>query len=132
MCRGLTATDFPEVAGKVALVGGGIGVAPLYLAAKTLKAQGNPVDLYLGFTDEALLQDQYEAVCDHLQVNIGGYVTDDIDPAQYDVVMTCGPHIMMKIFSRKNKTYFHGVVCVHGKPHGLRCGRLSGMQLQNR
>lgn len=101
--QGPYGNGFPEVAGKVALVGGGIGVAPLYLAAKTLKAQGNPVDLYLGFTDEALLQDQYAAVCDHLQVNIGGYVTDDIDPAQYDVVMTCGPHIMMRILAEKTK-----------------------------
>lgn len=94
---------FPEVKGKVALVGGGIGVAPLYLTAKALKAQGNPVDLYLGFTDEALLQEEYAAVCDDLTVNVGGFITDDINPAEYDYIMTCGPHIMMKILAQKVK-----------------------------
>ena len=62
--QGPYGNGFPAVTGKVALVGGGIGVAPLYYTAKMLKAQGNPVDLYLGFTDEALLQQEYEAGCD--------------------------------------------------------------------
>lgn len=94
---------FPIVQGKVALVGGGIGVAPLYYTAKQLKQQGAAVDLYLGFTGEALLQEQYAAVCDRLTVNIGGYITDEIDPAAYDVIMTCGPQIMMKVLAEKTK-----------------------------
>ena len=52
--QGPYGNGFPMVKGKVALVGGGIGVAPLYYAAKTLKAQGCTVDLYLGFTEEVL------------------------------------------------------------------------------
>lgn len=101
--QGPYGNGFPAVTGKVALVGGGIGVAPLYYTAKMLKAQGNPVDLYLGFTDEALLQQEYEAVCDELTVNIGGYITDDINPADYDYIMTCGPHIMMQVLADKVK-----------------------------
>ena len=85
------------------LVGGGIGVAPLYYTAKQLKLQGAAVDIYLGFTDEALLQEEYAAVCDKLVVNVGGYVTDEINPADYDVIMTCGPHIMMKVLANKVK-----------------------------
>ncbi len=94
---------FPVVQGKVALVGGGIGVAPLYYAAKQLKQQGAVVDLYLGFNEEALLQEEFAAVCDHLTVNIGGYITDEIQPADYDVIMTCGPQIMMKVLAEKTK-----------------------------
>ena len=55
--RGPYGNGFPEVKGKIALVGGGIGVAPLFYTAKVLKAQGNLVDLYLGFNDEALLKE---------------------------------------------------------------------------
>ena len=101
--QGPYGNGFPEVKGKIALVGGGIGVAPLYYTAKVLKAQGNAVDLYLGFNDEALLKEDYENVCDNLVVNIGGYVTDDINPAENEYVMTCGPHIMMEVLHKKVK-----------------------------
>lgn len=101
--QGPHGNGFPEVQGKVALVGGGIGVAPLFYTAKQLKALGNTVDLYLGFQKEALLEQDYRDVCDNLTVNIGGYVTDDINPADYDVIMTCGPHVMMKVLADKTK-----------------------------
>ena len=101
--QGPHGNGFPQVQGKVALVGGGIGVAPLFYTAKQLKEQGNHVDLYLGFQEEALLEADYKAVCDNLIINIGGYVTDDINPADYDVIMTCGPHIMMKVLADKTK-----------------------------
>ncbi len=97
---------FPQVAGRVALVGGGVGIAPLYLTAKTLKEKDpdTAVDLYLGFSDEALLVDRYEAVADQVTVNVGGFVTDDIDPLKYDGIMTCGPEIMMKVLYKKCKS----------------------------
>lgn len=101
--QGPYGNGFPAVTGKIALVGGGIGVAPLYLTAKTLKAGGNPVEMYLGFQSEALLQAEYEAVCDKLVVNLGGYVTDDINPEEYDSILTCGPEIMMKVLYNKVK-----------------------------
>lgn len=97
---------FPHAEGRIALVGGGVGIAPLYLTAKTLKRE-NPdtvVDIYLGFSDEALLADRYEQVADRVMVNVGGFVTDDIDPLQYDGIMTCGPEIMMKVLVKKCKS----------------------------
>lgn len=83
-----------------------MGIAPLYLTAKKLK-ELNPdtiVDIYLGFSDEALLVDLYEKVADKVTVNIGGFVTDDIDPLKYDCIMTCGPEIMMKVLCKKCKS----------------------------
>ncbi len=94
---------FPEAEGKIALVGGGVGIAPLYLTAKTLKKlnPASKVDIYLGFSDQAILVDSYEKVADQVTLNVGGFVTDDIDPLQYDVIMTCGPEIMMKVLYKK-------------------------------
>ena len=96
---------FPEVKGKVALVGGGVGIAPLYLTAKTIKKldPDTTVDIYLGFSGEPILTDRYEQVADKVTVNVGGFVTDDIDPCQYDYIMTCGPEIMMKVLYKKCK-----------------------------
>ena len=50
---------FPEVKGKIALVGGGVGIAPLYLTAKTLKKldPDTKVDIYLGFSGQPILTD---------------------------------------------------------------------------
>ena len=94
---------FPEVKGKIALVGGGVGIAPLYLTAKTLKKldPDTKVDIYLGFSGQPILTDRYEAVADQVKVNVGGFVTDDIDPREYDFILTCGPEIMMKVLYRK-------------------------------
>lgn len=96
---------FPSVpeAKKIALVGGGVGIAPLYLAAKTYKKE-NPdcrVDIYLGFSGEPVLVQEYEEAADRVTVNVGGFVTDDIDPNEYDAIMTCGPVIMMKVLYEK-------------------------------
>lgn len=94
---------FPEVKGKIALVGGGVGIAPLYLTAKTLKKldPDTKVDIYLGFSGQPILTDRYEAVADQVKINVGGFVTDDIDPREYDFILTCGPEIMMKVLYRK-------------------------------
>lgn len=102
---GAHGNGFPELTDKkkIALVGGGVGIAPLYLAAKTYKKQ-NPdcqVDIYLGFSGEPILVEEYEKVADHVTVNVGGFVTDDIDPLAYDAIVTCGPGIMMKVLYQK-------------------------------
>lgn len=94
---------FPIVSGRVAMVGGGVGIAPLYLAAKTLKANdpGTTIDLFLGFSGEALLAEEFGAVSDRLTVQVGGFVTDAIDPKGYDCILTCGPEIMMRVLYDK-------------------------------
>ncbi len=96
---------FPKLPDKkrIALVGGGVGIAPLYLAGKSYKKE-NPVctvDIYLGFSGQPVLTDEFEAAADHLSVNVGGFVTDDIDPCAYDAILACGPTIMMKVLYEK-------------------------------
>jgi dihydroorotate dehydrogenase electron transfer subunit len=103
--RGPLGSAFPEVSGKIALVGGGVGIAPFYLTAKQLKAAhpGCRVDLYLGFSDRALLTEEYREIAENVTVNVGGFITDEIDPAGYDHIFTCGPEVMMRALYAKCK-----------------------------
>lgn len=99
--QGPYGNGFPDVSGRVALVGGGVGIAPLYLTAKRLKQCGCTVEAFLGFSEEAVLADAYAAVTDRLVVDVGGYITDKIEPQDYDAILTCGPEIMMRALYAK-------------------------------
>lgn len=88
---------------RIAVVGGGIGTAPLLQLAAELAAQGVDVDLYAGFRDEPYRVDAFSAACRsvHIATDSGrhghhGFVTDLLDPAKYTAVCTCGPEIMME------------------------------------
>lgn len=96
---------FPKVEGKIALVGRGVGIAPLYFASKTLKEINpkNIVDIYLGFKDTNILEKEFKEVADQVHINIGGSITDDIDPNQYDYIFVCGSKNMMKRLYEKCK-----------------------------
>ena len=94
---------FPDVEGNVALVGGGAGIAPLYLAAKQIKAAHpeSRLDVFLGFSGEPFLVKEFENAAGRLIVNVGGFITDEIDPSSYDHILSCGPEIMMKVLYEK-------------------------------
>ncbi|MBR6831683.1 MAG: dihydroorotate dehydrogenase electron transfer subunit [Tidjanibacter sp.] len=89
------------------LVGGGVGVPPMYNLAKTLKAAGRQVSVVMGFNAEdeifyaeefkALGVDMYVATADG-SVGTKGFVTDVIreKALQYDYFFTCGPLPMLK------------------------------------
>ena len=84
---------YENVKGKVALVGGGIGIAPLYLVAKNIEN----CDAYLGFRKEAILEEEYNEVCNEVNIAIGDtFVTDILDVEKYDYILTCGPTPMME------------------------------------
>ena len=93
---------------KALLIGGGLGVPPLLLLAKRLKAQGKKVTAVLGFNkaDEIILAREFESVCDTVaistvdgSVGVKGFVTDAIAALQpeFDYFYTCGPMVMMKV-----------------------------------
>lgn len=97
--------DMQKDYGKVALVSGGIGTAPMLELAKKLR-QKNPnqiIDLYAGFRDEIYLIDELKEYVNQAQVstNTGkhghkGFVTEILKPEDYDTVLCCGPEVMMK------------------------------------
>jgi dihydroorotate dehydrogenase electron transfer subunit len=103
--QGPLGNGFPDVSGKIALVGGGVGIAPLYLTAKTLLKPHpeNIVDIYLGFSDQVILIEEFDKVSRELIVDVGGYITDKINPSDYDYIFSCGPNIMMKVLYEKCK-----------------------------
>lgn len=92
--------------GKVALVGGGIGVAPMLELAKALnKEKKSKVDFYGGFRDEVYLVNEIEAYVDKaiVSTNTGkvgykGFITEPLleNIKNYDTVLCCGPEVMMK------------------------------------
>ncbi len=90
---------FPEAEGRVALIGGGIGIAPLYYCAQQIPN----ADIYLGFSKEPYLLDRFNAVAGTLHTNVGGYIVDDVDFHQYDTILSCGPHGMMKAIQTKQQ-----------------------------
>lgn len=85
-------TGFPRVEGKVALVGGGIGIAPLYYCAQELPDS----DIYLGFSREAFRTEAFRPLAAELTVDVGGLILDSVDFSSYDHIFVCGPHPMLK------------------------------------
>lgn len=92
--------DSEIISGKVAIICGGIGTAPMLYLAKTLK--NSTVDFYAGFRTKSTIVDNVEKYVNKLELStedgsIGhkGYVTDNFKPEEYDYVLCCGPEIMM-------------------------------------
>lgn len=91
------------ISGNTALVGGGIGAAPMLLLAKKLRKNGVAADCFLGFRDEAFLQNDIAPYVNSLRVStesgrfgLKGLVTELFSPGDYDTVLCCGPVPMMK------------------------------------
>lgn len=90
--------------GRVALVGGGIGVAPLLQLSKTLREKNEDItmDFFGGFRDEVYLVDEIAKYVGETKVstvsgNAGhkGFVTEILNLEDYDTVLCCGPEVMM-------------------------------------
>ena len=94
------------------LIGGGVGVPPLYNLAKKLKADGKTVTVILGFntSDEVFLKEEFEKIATvYLTTADGsegqkGFVTDAMDGIDYDYIYTCGPQAMLRAVYDKAKT----------------------------
>lgn len=85
--------------GRVALISGGIGIAPMMYLAKNLSAQ---VDIYSGFRDTSYFLEQIKPYVENTMIStedgsVGhkGFVTELFNPEEYDLVYTCGPTPMM-------------------------------------
>jgi ferredoxin--NADP+ reductase len=105
--------------GRVVVVGGGLGLAPLYPIAKALKEEGNSIVSIIGArTGELLiLLDEMRAISDELHIatddgSLGhhGFVTEVLGEllkksGKFDLAVVIGPPLMMKAASQITKPY---------------------------
>ena len=86
------------------LVGGGVGVPPLYKLCKVLKAEGKRVSVILGFNtaSEIFYKEEFEKIADKVIITtvdgscgVKGFVTNALDES-YTYVYSCGPFPMLK------------------------------------
>lgn len=85
---------------QIAIISGGIGIAPMIYLAK--KLQGN-IDLYCGFRNEIYYIDKIKEYVENIYISTEdgshehkGFVTELFTPEKYNLVYTCGPVPMMK------------------------------------
>ena len=116
-------TDLGDVR-KVVLVGGGLGVAPVFPQARAYKENGAYVIGVIGFRTKELVfwEDKFKACCDEFiicsddgSVGIKGLVTEGIKRAirkhgDIDRLVAIGPPIMMKAAAETTRP--HGIETV--------------------
>lgn len=93
---------------KPLLIGGGVGVPPLYMLAKKLIEAGQRPVVILGFNtkDEIFYEDEFKSIGCDVRVTtvdgsygIKGFVTDAF-PDDYDYFYTCGPMPMFRAIEK--------------------------------
>ena len=90
---------------KPLLLGGGVGVPPLYNLCKKLVAEGKKPTVILGFNsaDDVFYENEFKALGADVYVTtadgsygIKGFVTDAMADLDYSFFYTCGPEPMLK------------------------------------
>lgn len=118
LCGPLGQPTCIEKVGRVILVGGGFGVAPLYPIARAFKAHGNKVVIVMGARSKDLLiyEKEMKQVSDKVLITtddgsqgMKGMVTlalkQEIEENGADMVMAVGPAIMMKFVCETTKPF---------------------------
>ena len=103
-----------EVSGeKPLLLGGGVGVPPMYMLCKKLISEGKDVTVVLGFNtaSEVFYEEEFKALGAKVLVTtadgskgIKGFVTDAMNDIDYTYFYTCGPEPMLKAVYKKAAT----------------------------
>ena len=131
--------DLTEAGERPLLIGGGVGVPPMYLLAKRLLAQGKQVSVILGFNtaDEVFYEDEFKALGCDVKVTtvdgshgVKGFVTDAL-PEDYTYFYTCGPMPMFKALYKATKTsgqfsFEERMGCGFGACMGCSCKTITG------
>ena len=121
------------------LLGGGVGVPPMYNLAKKLVKEGKKVSVILGFNtqSEIFYENQFKALgCDVTVTTVDGsygvkgFVTDAL-PENYTYFYTCGPEPMLKAVYKATSTsgqmsFEERMGCGFGACMGCSCKTLTG------
>ncbi len=121
------------------LLGGGVGVPPMYNLAKKLLSQGKKVSMILGFNSksEIFFEEEFKALgCEVCVTTVDGsygtkgFVTDAL-PEAYTYFYTCGPEPMLKAVYKATATsgqmsFEKRMGCGFGACMGCSCKTLTG------
>ena len=131
--------DSAKCGGHALLLGGGVGVPPLYGLCKELRAQGKQVSVVLGFNtkDEVFYETEFRALGAAVTATtadgshgVKGFVTDAL-PDAYDYFFACGPEPMLRAVCAAAKTsgqlsFEEHMGCGFGACMGCSCKTLTG------
>ena len=131
--------DLAPAGDRPVLLGGGVGVPPLYHLAKRLLALGKEVTVVLGFNtaSEIFYEKEFQALgCKTFVTTVDGsygekgFVTDAL-PEDYTYFYTCGPEPMLKAVYRTTNTsgqmsFEQRMGCGFGACMGCSCKTLTG------
>ncbi len=122
------------------LLGGGVGVPPMYMLCRKLIAEGKKVSVILGFNkaDEVFYENEFKALGADVTVTtvdgsygVKGFVTDVMKNADYSYFYTCGPEPMLKAVYNTSKTegqfsFEERMGCGFGACMGCSCKTVTG------
>ncbi|MBO7663286.1 MAG: dihydroorotate dehydrogenase electron transfer subunit [Clostridia bacterium] len=131
--------DLAPAGASPLLIGGGVGVPPLYLLARRLREQGREVTAVLGFRTgrEVFAAEDFRALGCRVTVTtedgsegLRGFVTGAL-PENYSYFYTCGPEPMLRAVYRATKTpgqfsFEERMGCGFGACMGCTCRTLTG------
>ena len=132
--------DISKAGDKPLLLGGGVGVPPLYMLCKKLIAEGKKVSVVLGFntSDEIFYEDEFKKLGADVYVTtadgsygIKGFVTDAMKDIDYSYIYTCGPEPMLKAVYKASVTsgqfsFEERMGCGFGACMGCSCKTVTG------
>ncbi len=122
------------------LIGGGIGVPPLYNLCKRLVGEGKKPTVIMGYksADEVFYEEEFKALGAEVFVATAdgsygtkGFVTDVMKELSYSYFYTCGPEPMFRAIDKIAKTggqysFEERMGCGFGACMGCSCKTLTG------
>lgn len=132
--------DLSKAGNRPVLIGGGVGVPPMYLLCKKLIEMGKDVQVILGFNtkNEVFYEEQFKALGASVTVTtvdgsygVKGFVTDALKELDYSYFYTCGPEPMLKAVYKTSHTsgqmsFEKRMGCGFGACMGCSCKTLTG------
>ena len=132
--------DLSAAGEKPLLLGGGVGVPPMFMLARKLIEEGKEVTVVLGFNkkDEVFYEEQFKALGARVIVatadgsyGVKGFVTDAMKELSYSYFYTCGPEPMLKAVYKASKSqgqfsFEERMGCGFGACMGCSCKTVTG------
>ncbi len=132
--------DLSKAGDDPVLLGGGVGVPPMYLLAKKLRKMGKNVRVILGFNtkNEVFYEEEFKKLGCKVTVTTvdgsygkKGFVTDALTEMDYSYFYTCGPEPMLKAVYKAAKTsgqlsFEKRMGCGFGACMGCSCKTVTG------